>query len=79
MLGAVKKLVQIMKEDRQSVIVGSRGDPVAEGLSEQKERVEKLEAKQRHLTNEVKEMKEVALSTAANLQWYCSCCSVVGW
>ena len=67
MLGAVKELVQIMKEDRQSVIVGLGGDPVAEGLSEQKERVEKLEAEQRHLTNEVKEMKEVALSTAANV------------
>ena len=60
MLGAVKELVQIMKED--SVV--ARSDPVAEDLSEQKKRVEKLEAEQRNLAMEVREIKEVAQSTA---------------
>ena len=78
MLGAVKELVQIMKEDsvvvrnnvavaRSDSVTEALSDSVTEVLSEQKERVEKLEAGQQNLAIEVQEMKEVAQSTAANV------------
>ena len=50
-----------MKEDS----VMARSDSVAEGLGDQKESW-KLEAEQRNLAMGVREMKEVAKSTAAN-------------
>ena len=65
MLGVVKGLVQIVKED--SVMAGSGS--VAEGRSEQKESIEQLEAEQRNLAMEVRAMKEVAQSTAAAAWW----------
>ena len=75
MLGVVKELMQIMKEDsvaaRSDTAIGpgtlSRS-PVAGGLcDEQKERVEKLEAKIRNLAMEVQELKEVVESTSADV------------